>query len=618
MTSPTHQIHPTTATQHAQTLWALMRSRRLLYTGALMSLLIASALSFAPSLILRATIDGVIGQQPMDVPRWVSVLIESLGGSLMLPRYLWVFASLLLAAAIAEGSFTYLKGRWSAFAAEGIAQHVRDHLYDKLQHLSCRYYDEAETGDLVQRCTSDVETVRMFLASQVVELARALANLVVVLPIVLWLDWKMAIAATAVMPIIVVFAIVFFLKIKRSFKAADEAEGALTSVIQENLTGIRVVRAFTNQTFECDKFDGHNRDHRDKDRYLYKVFAWYWSLSDALVFVQMGLALFAGAYWASNGRITIGTLVAFWTIVGIMIWPIRQMGRILSLLGKALVSLQRVNEVLGAAVEANLSEPHNDLPQRLSGELVFDDVCFAHAEESPVVRGVSFSVQTGQTLAILGPSGSGKSTIVNLLLRFYDHDAGRITLDGYDLSRLPRQYVRRQIGVVMQEPFLYSKTVRDNVKLGRHEAHDDEMIHATQLAAVHEAIEQFDSGYDTLVGERGVTLSGGQRQRIALARAVLQQPPILILDDAFSAVDTHTESQITKALRRRAGRYTTLVIAHRLSTLREADKVIVLEDGSITQSGTHDELIAVDGRYRRLWRIQGGNKSPAPLGGGRA
>ncbi len=591
-----------------------MRGRRLLYAMAIVSLLVASAFSFAAPLILKVTIDGVIGQRPIDAPRWVQGLFESISGSLMLPRYLWVFASLLLAAAVAEGTFTYLKGRWSAFAAEAIARHVRDHLYDKLQHLPCRYYDDAETGDLVQRCTSDVETVRMFLATQVVELARVAANLVVVVPIVLWLDWKMAIAATAVMPIIVIFAIVFFLKVKRSFKAADEAEGSLTSVIQENLTGIRVVRAFANQAFECGKFDVRNSDHRDKDRHLYTVFCWYWSISDALVFAQMGLALFAGAYWVANGRITIGTLVAFWMIMGILIWPVRQMGRILSLLGKALVSLQRVNEVLAATVESDPSEPHHDLPRRLDGGLVFEDVCFSHAKESPVVRGVSFAVAPGETLAILGPSGSGKSTIVNLLLRLYDYDAGHITVDGFQLSRLPRQYVRSQIGVVMQEPFLYSKTVRDNVKLGRHEARDEEMIHATQLAAVHESIEQFDSGYDTLVGERGVTLSGGQRQRIALARALLQQPPILILDDAFSAVDTHTEARITEALRQRAGRYTTLVIAHRLSTLRQADKVIVIEDGAITQSGTHDELIAADGLYRRLWRIQGGPDSGSGAG----
>ena len=609
MTTLTDQFRPATATRRGQTLRALMRGRRLLYASAVASLLFASAVSFAPPLILRAAIDGVIGGKPIDAPRGVLELFESLGGSLMLSRTLWVFAALLFAAAIAEGAFTYLKGRWSAIAAEAIARHVRDHLYDRLQHLPCRYYDEAETGDLVQRCTSDVETVRMFLATQVVELARAAANFVVVVPIVIWLDWRMAIAATAVMPIIVVFSIVFFLIVKRSFKAADEAEGALTSVIQENLTGIRVVRAFANQAFECDKLERRNADHRDKDLHLYKVFAWYWSLSDAMVFVQMGLALFTGAYLVTNGQITIGTLVAFWMIVGIMIWPVRQMGRILSLLGKALVSLQRVNEVLAAPVEPDPGEPHHDLPPRLGGGLVFDGVRFGHAKESPVVRGVSFAVEPGQTLAILGPSGSGKSTIVNLLLRFYDYDGGHITIDGFDLSRLPRQYVRRQIGVVMQEPFLYSKTVRDNVKIGRHEAPEEEMIHATQLASVHEAIEQFDTGYDTLVGERGVTLSGGQRQRIALARALLQEPPILILDDAFSAVDTHTEARITEALRRRSGRYTTLLIAHRLSTLRQADRVIVLEDGCISQSGTHDELIKADGLYRRLWRIQGGSES---------
>ncbi len=511
-----------------------------------------------------------------------------------------------------------------------MARRMRDRLYDHLQHLPCTYHDKVETGDLVQRCTSDVETVRSFLSMQIVEIARAVIMLIVVIPIMCWLSGRMTLVALSVIPVICLFSAIFFARVKYAFKLSDEAEGAMTTVLQENLTGIRVVRAFARQDFECDKFAGRNAAYRDRTFELIRLMAWYWSSGDFLCHLQNGLVLIVGGMWLAGGKLSVGTLFAFMAYVNMLLWPIRQMGRILSDLGKTLVSLQRIHEILqqprevllqvapaghaddnGHLAAAHEGDGHISAdghaqaadPDRLAGHIVVKDLSFGYGEK-PVLDGISFEVKPGSTLAFLGPSGCGKSTLMHLLLRLYDYSHGSITLDGREIRDLDRKALRRQIGSVMQEPFLYSKSLRDNIRMGVPHAADEAITRAAQAACIHDSIEQFEGKYDTLVGERGVTLSGGQRQRVALARAILKDPPILILDDALSAVDTRTESLILEALRRRHGRHTTLVIAHRLSTLMQADSILVLERGRIVQSGTHAGLLAQEGLYQRLWKIQ--------------
>ena len=378
----------------------------------------------------------------------------------------------------------------------------------------------------------------------------------------------------------------------------DEAEGAMTAVLQENLTGIRVVRAFSRQEFEIDKFEKRNRTHRDLNYHLFWIMAYYWACSDFLCLAQTAIVLMVGGWRVAHGAMSVGTLVAFITLVSMLIWPVRQMGRILSELGKAMVALGRIQEILNEPEESQTQNAAEGSPHRSKGEITIRDLSFSHGAK-PILHGINLAIRAGETVAFLGPSGSGKTTLVNLLLRFYDYDHGSITLDGTELKDLERRYTRSQFGVVMQEPFLYSKTLRDNIKLARHAAADTEAIEAATMAAIHESIETFEKKYDTLVGERGVTLSGGQRQRVALARALLKEAPILILDDALSAVDTRTETMILDALKRRRGKETTLVIAHRLSTLMHADKIVVLDHGRI------EELLAQDGLYGKLWQIQG-------------
>lgn len=592
-------------------LWHLTQGQRSRYVRGTALMILGTILFYLAPLITRSAIDNLlVPSHPDTSPGLVLRLINFLTGpQAALGWKLATAGGMILALMLGHGLLTFLRTKLTAVASETIAQNLRLRLYDHLQHVPCAYHDNAQTGDLVQRCTSDVDTIRQFFSAQLVEVLRALVLIIIVVPMLLWLDWKQALIALALVPLMVGFAILFFTRVRTSFKAMDEAEGAMTSVLQENLTGIRVVRAFARHDFEQQLFEEKNARHRALNLRMFQLMARYWSMADFLAFMQMALVLLTGAARVAQGSMTIGDLVAFQTYVGMYIWPLRQMGRVVADLGKASISATRVQEILNHPRELNPSSATPAapitpaLPERVTGRIDFHEVCFQHGS-TPVLHNITLSILPGETLAILGPSGSGKSSLIQLLLRFYDYSSGSLQIDGLELNNLDRKYVRRQIGAVLQEPFLYSKTLRDNICLGQPTATEDEMVAAAQAACIHESIESFSEKYDTLIGERGVTLSGGQRQRVAIARALLISAPILILDDALSAVDLRTETQIRQALLQRRGRQTTLLIAHRLSTLMYADRIIVLEAGRITQSGTHAQLIANPGLYRRLWHIQ--------------
>jgi len=595
--------------ERVKLLWELMRGQRLRYLGAIAAMTVSIALLYLVPVICKGMLDVAIAGKQVDESSFIMRSVAKLIGEPALGKNIWVASAAIVVISSLAGLFSFLKGRHSAIAAEDIARRLRDQLFDHLQHMRCSSLDKLNTGDLVQRCTSDVETVRAFLATQVLEISNAIVLLLTVFPIMLSLDTRMTLASLAVVPPIVIFAIVFFIKIKSAFLLSDEAEGRMSATLQENLTGIRVVRAFARQEFEREKFAERNASYRDTTYRLIALLAWYWSLSDLLCYLQRGLVLLSGAHWVSAGTLSVGTLYAFMAFVNMFLWPVRILGRILTETGKAVVALGRLQEVLSQPREETQAMPlaaakETLLAPEIRGDIEFKDVSFGFTPETPVVHGVSFSIQAGQTLALLGPSGSGKSVLIQLLLRLYEHGGGTISVDGRDIRAFDRKELRRQIGVVMQEPFLFSKSLRENLKLGRMRAADDEMMEAARAACIHEGILGFEKGYDTLIGERGVTLSGGQRQRVAIARAILKDPSVLVLDDALSAVDTGTESLILDALKSRRGKHTTLVIAHRLSTLMHADKIVVLDKGRVIQTGTHHSLVKEDGLYQRLWHIQ--------------
>ena len=586
-------------------IWDFMKGSRSLYAFSIAAIGFATFIRFIWPMILRVTVDSIIGDNPIQVQGWFAPAFESIfrfgGGKSILAQSLWMCSLILILLTVSRGIFLFFKGKWSAVASESIVQNIRDRLYDHLQYLPFEYHVKAKTGDLIQRCTSDLETIRRFLAIQFVEVGRALFMLAFALSFMLPMNVKMTLISLSLVPLIFAFAVVFFIKVKIAFKESDESEGRLSTVLQENLTGVRVVRAFARQKFEIDKFDGKNVEYRDKTYHLIRLLAWYWSVSDFFSLMQIGAVVILGTFWAAKGIISLGTLMAFSSYVGMLLWPIRQMGRVLTDMGKAQVSVERIQEILDEPIE-DLDEGSS--LEKIDGEIEFKNVSFQYDEGKPILKNISFKAKKGQTIAILGPTGSGKTTLVNLLPRLYDYQSGSITIDGVDIRSISKKTLRRNIGIVLQEPFLFSRTIKENIGLAKKKTKDDDVFQAAQIASIHDVIMDFEQGYKTAVGERGVTLSGGQKQRVAIARTIINGNPILIFDDSLSAVDTETDAAIRKKLRKRREKVTTFIISHRLSTLAEADVILVLDNGELVQKGTHLQLIEQEGLYKRIWAIQ--------------
>ena len=578
-----------------------MKGKKLLYLGSLLSIGVATVFTLLNPLVLRVAIDNIIGGKEFEAAPWVINIINRFGGREFFLESLWILAILLVILTGLRGLFLYFKGKWAAVAAESVAENIRDTLYDHLQHLPFSYHVKSETGDLIQRCTSDLETIRRFLAMQLVEVGRAIFMVAIIAYVLFSLNFKLALISMAVVPIVFFFAVIFFMKIKKAFKLSDEAEAEMSTVLQENLTGVRVVRAFTRQKHEVEKFDKKNLKHRDLTYRLIYLLAWYWGLSDLICMFQIGSVLVFGSYWAATGTITLGTLVVFTTYEGMLLWPVRQMGRILTDMGKMFVSLERIGEILAEERE-ELNE--EGLKKEIKGKIEFEDVSFAYEGQEEVLKNISFEVEKGETLAILGSTGSGKSTLLYLLAGLYDYDQGKINIDGHEITEYNKKYLRDQVGLVLQEPFLFARSMKENIGIAVEEADDAKIFEAARRAAIHDVILNFDEEYETFVGERGVSLSGGQKQRVAIARTLIKEPPILLFDDSLSAVDTETDAAIRQELKERNKNVTTIIISHRVTTLAEADKILVMEDGEIVQRGTHQELIKREGMYKRVWKIQ--------------
>ncbi|MCK5155772.1 MAG: ABC transporter ATP-binding protein [Spirochaetales bacterium] len=581
--------------------WKWMKGSRILYFFGIISIGLSTLIMMARPLILTYSLDTTLGGMESTLPEWFTWILSRQSGSGRNIELLWN-ASVFLLLTIAGGYFMYLKGILTARASEKTAMKMRNQLYEHLQSKTYEYHVKVESGDIMQRCTSDVETVRVFFAGQLTEIGRAFFILAIASFIMVELNVKMMFIAIALMPLIFLFSFYFFKKVRKKFKEVDEAEGALSNVIQENLTGIRVVRAFARQDFEIDKYEKKNGAFRDRIYELLRIVASFWAISDWICLMQISLVIVIGGYWAASGTITLGMYIAFIAYVERLLWPIRQMGRILTDMGKMFVARDRIGKVLQE--DDNEFAQEEGLEPAISGGIEFRNVSFSYDKHHPILSNISFTVKPGETVAILGPTGSGKSTLIHLLARLYEPTEGEIFIDGIPIKDIKKKYLRDHVGIVLQEPFLFNKSVKDNISLARKKASEKEIFETAATAAVHSVIMKFDKKYDTEVGEGGVTLSGGQKQRIAIARILIKNPPVLVFDDSLSAVDTITDESIRRELKKRERKSTTFIISHRITTLSEADKIIVLEDGSISAVGSHKDLISRDGLYQRIWNIQ--------------
>ncbi|MDI9567067.1 MAG: ABC transporter ATP-binding protein [Chloroflexota bacterium] len=566
-------------------LMRVMKGYRVLYLGAIIALAIAAIARTGIYLVLRRFIDEIV------VPR-------NFGSEMILIIGSYIGMALL------QGTFTFISGWLAARVAEGSTRRLRNFLYDHLQRLSYAYHAEAKTGDLISRATSDIDAINRFFADQAIGIGRIMLIFAINFVAIMRLHPRLAWTSVIAIPAILAVSLFFFSRVSKAYEAYQEQEATLSNRLQENLTGVRVVKAFARQGYESYKFDKENWHKFNLGRRLLTIQSFFWPISDIICGAQLLASYYIGAIMALNGEITVGTYMAFIALVIWIIWPMRNLGRLIVQASTGMVSYKRVAELLKEKREPLLEgdyQPDGDL----SGDIVFKDVSFEYEPGQLVLNKVSFSCSPGAVIALLGSTGSGKTSLVNLLPRFYDPTDGLITLDGVDITRYPRKYLRSQIGIVEQEPFLFSRSIRENITYGVHRSvSEDEIIQAAQFAAIHDVILEFPRGYDTLVGERGVTLSGGQKQRLAIARAVLKNPRILILDDSTSSVDTETEMHIRAALERLMQTRTTFIIAHRIQSVMDADLILVFDRGEIVQQGTHQDLMQISGMYQDIFNIQ--------------
>jgi ATP-binding cassette subfamily B protein len=566
-------------------LWRMLTGYRWLYLAATASLAVAALAKTSTYLLLRYYVDSVLGKNAA----LVTLATVALGFVLL---------------ALVEGGFSFLSGRLASLSAEGITLRLRTFLFDHIQRLTFSYHDKTQTGELIQRSTSDVDAIRRFYADQAIGIGR-IALLFTINFWAIWrLDARLALVSIVAVPFIVVMSLFFFKRVSKAYEKYQEQEATLSTVLQENLTGVRVVKAFARQDYERGKFEKENWAKFLRGKRLLTMHALFWPTSDILCGLQMLLGFTVGAVMAINGVITVGTYLAYAGLIVWLIFPMRNLGRLIVQTSTGMVSYGRVVDVIGQTREP-LSEGSHRPDRGVRGEIEFRNVSFQYQADAPVLHELSFRVAPGQSVALLGATGSGKTSLVNLLPRFYEYTSGSLTLDGVELKEYPRDYLRREIGIVEQEPFLFSRTLRENITYGvGRDVPDAEVEAAARAAAIHDVILSFPEGYNTLVGEKGVTLSGGQRQRVAIARTLLKDPRILILDDSTSSVDPETEAEIRSALERLMRGRTTFVIAHRIQSLMSADNILVLEKGRIIQHGTHGELVAQEGFYRRIYDLQ--------------
>lgn len=590
-----------TKKQSISAIWRYTQGYRSRLLLAFFIMLLELLLSFVTPLVMSVTIDSVLGDTPLNSPWYFTWILNLCGGLHYIKDHIWVMAFLIIVMAALSGGLSILRPALTSSAAFRIAQELRDRFYAHVQKLPFSYHAKTQTGDLIQRATSDIDTTQRLLSNVVLELFRTIFLLVVGFFLMSSLNFPLTVTSFLMIPLFIVDSMWFMKKIDTIVEQFEDQESRVYTVIQENLTGARVVRAFGREKFEVDKLHFENENLRGQFIHFYNYLCGLWCSLDVLSGLQIATVTILGVIFTVQDKITLGQYTAFVSYMTIFLMPIQNFGRVLGQISRGLVAVNRLEAVMREPeedyVEAGLTPP-------LSGDIVFQDVSFAY-DKSPVLDHLNMTIHGGETVAILGGTGSGKSTLIQLLQRLYDPTGGCITIGGVDIASMNKHHLRHGIGLVMQEPYLYSKTIGQNIGIKYPQATRDQIEAAAKISCVHEDIMEFEQGYDTVIGERGVTLSGGQKQRVSIARAILGHSDILIFDDALSAVDTRTDQSIRQALKQRQENTTTIIISHRISTLMEADRIFVLSGGQVAECGTHQELISMEnGIYRRVYDIQ--------------
>ena len=592
-------------------LWRFLKGAKRYFLVTILAAAVTALADMLQPQIIRAAVDCALGGKEADFPDFVMELVDRFGGFAYLGKHLWIMALAVLAVALVQVVSQYAFRVFNTKASETLVKTMRDQLFSHIQHLPFSWHMKNRTGDIIQRCTSDIDTTKNFLSEQLTSIFRI--GLLLALSITFMLSMHPVLTCIALIPtpFVILYSFHFHKKVHDGFEKCDENEGKLSAMAQENLTGVRVVRAFGQERSEIGKFQKQNDYYTSLWESMGKTLSRFWSTSDILSGIQVMLVIVFGAYFCIQGNLQSGEYIAFISYNSMMVWPIRQLGRMISEMSKAGVSIDRVAYIMNSPVEQD--EPGAvDAP--MDGDICFEHVRFGYENSPEILHDIHFTMEAGTTLGILGGTGSGKSTLMLLLDKLYplEEGCGRITIGGTDIRKIRTAHLRRNIGIVLQEPYLFSRTIAENIAIASDEVDMQAVRAAAQAAALDESINSFAAGYNTTVGERGVTLSGGQKQRVAIARMLVNDTPIMIFDDSLSAVDTETDAKIRKAIEKRFGKASVILISHRITTLSAADKILVLDRGRIAEEGTHETLKCAGGIYQKIYEAQSGTQEVNP------
>lgn len=581
-------------------IWYFLRGSKKYFLIASVSIVIVNFLYLIMPILISYTIDNIISNKNTDTQDLLINFIESIWDRGYLRNNLYLIAIFLIGIGIVSSLFNYIYRYYNKKGAETFLETMRNDIFIHIDRLSFSWNMKNKTGDLIQRCTTDVDVLKRFVSDQMTEMIKTLLLIIFSVYFMFKLNFKLAAIAVTLIPINILYSFYSHKKMGKVFKKADEEEGKLSAVAQENLTGVRVVRAFGREIYEKERFEKQSHTYWKMWIKLDFILAAFEAVATLLVNLQKVIVVVVGAILAIKGELLAGEYIAFFAYNMILVWPIRMLGRVILGLSRAGVAIDRIRYIMSTELEDASGEEMPDM----SKDIVFKNVSFAY-DKNNIIEDVSFEIKGGTTVGILGGTGSGKSTLMHLLNRLYrlPEGSGKITIGGVDINSIKLDYLRKNIGMILQEPYLFSKTLKENISIGKDVSQSD-IEKAVKMASLSETIENFTEGFETRVGERGVTLSGGQKQRTAIARMLVGKPPIMVFDDSLSAVDTETDAKIRKGILKSGKNSTVIIISHRLTTLMQADKILVLDKGSLVEEGTHEELLRKNGIYKKIYDIQ--------------